>query len=72
MAQLTSLAGQVALITGASSGIGEAVAWKFAEAGAKLILLARRSERLTSLKDQLTQKFNVWLDTRGWLPGIKA
>lgn len=57
---MTSLAGQVALITGASSGIGEAIAWKFAEAGTKLVLIARRSERLSTLKSQLTEKFNVW------------
>ena len=56
---MASIAGQVALITGASSGIGEAIAWKFAEAGTKLILIARRSERLNGLKTQLTEKFNV-------------
>ncbi|KAK9840259.1 hypothetical protein WJX74_006337 [Apatococcus lobatus] len=60
---MTSLAGQVALITGASSGIGEAIAWKFAEAGTKLVLIARRSERLSSLKSQLTEKFNAQVET---------
>lgn len=33
-----SLAGKVAVVTGASQGIGEAVAWRFAEAGAQLVL----------------------------------
>jgi 3-hydroxy acid dehydrogenase / malonic semialdehyde reductase len=47
------------LITGASSGIGEACAYAFAEAGARLILTARRSPRLTTLKTQLEQQFNA-------------
>ena len=41
------------MITGASSGIGEASARRLAQAGAKLVLAARRSERLSSLAEQL-------------------
>jgi len=41
------------LITGASSGIGEACAWKFAENGCRLILNARSEDKLTALKEQL-------------------
>lgn len=47
---------RIVLITGASSGIGEACAMAFAKAGARLILTARRSQRLTTLQTQLEQQ----------------
>jgi len=46
------LTGQVALITGASSGIGLAIARTFLNEGANLVIVARRSERLQSLADE--------------------
>ena len=46
---MSILQGRVAVITGASSGIGEACAIGFAEKGARVVLAARRAERLEAL-----------------------
>lgn len=46
------------LITGATSGIGEATAWAFGAAGYDLLLTGRRSERLKELKNELTREFD--------------
>jgi len=54
---MVSVKDQIVLITGASSGIGEACARVFAQAGAKLILAARRQERLEQLADQLSKTY---------------
>ena len=50
---------KVVLITGATSGIGEACARKFAENGYDLILTGRKQERLDALRDELTRKNGV-------------
>lgn len=48
-----SLKGRVAVITGASSGLGMQMSYAFARSGADLVILARRIERLHELKPKL-------------------
>ncbi|HSD09137.1 SDR family NAD(P)-dependent oxidoreductase [Flavobacterium sp.] len=50
---------RIALITGATSGIGKATAIKFAENGYNLILCGRRSEKLDELKNKLSKNVKV-------------
>ena len=47
------LEGKVALITGASAGIGEACAYAFAAAGANVVVSARRAGRLVEIQEKL-------------------
>ncbi len=56
---MTSLANTIVFITGASSGIGRSCARAFAEAGADLILVARRKNRLKKIADDLRKQFNT-------------
>lgn len=56
---MENLEGKIVLITGASSGIGEACAKKFAEFKANLIITARRKERIEKLSKELLAKYKI-------------
>jgi NAD(P)-dependent dehydrogenase (short-subunit alcohol dehydrogenase family) len=56
------LDGKVAIVTGASSGLGARFAKVLDSAGAKVVLVARRLERLEALADELTDALPVKCD----------
>ena len=56
--------GKLCLVTGASSGIGRATAKTLWEEGARLVLAARRGERLAALAKELAGAETVALDVR--------
>lgn len=53
MTNLFDLTGKIAVVTGASSGIGADAAVAYAEAGADVALLARRADKLEEVKRQI-------------------
>ncbi len=55
-AEMFSLKGRVALVTGASSGLGVQFAKALADNGASIALVARRADRLKALKDEIEGK----------------
>jgi 3-hydroxy acid dehydrogenase / malonic semialdehyde reductase len=59
MPPLTDFTNRTVLITGASSGIGEACADSFAALGARLILAARRFDRLLRLEARLKERYGT-------------
>ena len=56
------LSGRVALITGASRGIGEACAEAMVEAGARVIAVARSEKDLASLASRLGGAIEIWVE----------
>src|SRR5688572_11043060 len=50
---------KVVFITGASSGIGEAISKEYAHKGYSLVLLARRVDRLKKLEEELSKTTSV-------------
>lgn len=56
---MNKLQGKVAIITGASSGIGRAAAYALASEGADLVLTARREERLKEVKENCEKQYGV-------------
>jgi gluconate 5-dehydrogenase len=56
IAALFSLDGSIALVTGASSGIGRTIAHALADAGAAVVLVARRESALDETRDDIVQR----------------
>lgn len=56
---MKQLKGKIVFVTGASSGFGKAITESFAKNGAKLIIAARRLDRLKKLSAELRKKFKT-------------
>ncbi len=61
--QLLSLKNKISLVTGAASGIGEAIALRFAEVGSDLYLVDINMNGLNKVKENIKRSFNVNVET---------
>ncbi|UCH83850.1 MAG: SDR family NAD(P)-dependent oxidoreductase [Candidatus Latescibacterota bacterium] len=66
---MNRLEGKWVLVTGASSGIGEGCAKRFAASGSNLVLVARREERLNELKRTLVDDHRI--DVRAYALDVR-
>ena len=60
---MTSLKHKTVLITGASAGIGKACAEAFAAEGSRLILCARRVDKLNAVSSEISVKYGIEVQT---------
>ena len=60
---------KVVIVTGASSGIGLASVYKFADLGAKVVLAARSIDKLENIVAEFNQKFSTHGSTAQWFNG---
>jgi NAD(P)-dependent dehydrogenase (short-subunit alcohol dehydrogenase family) len=55
--ELFDLSGKRALITGSTKGIGQAIAKRFAEHGAKVVISSRKEDMCINIRDEINNKF---------------
>ena len=67
---MDNLNGSIVFITGASSGIGEACAFAFAREGARLLLCARRVDRLEEMRPRLLEGERPLYMPSRWMSAI--
>ena len=61
--ELLKLTNKTVLITGAAMGIGKAIAWRYAEAGATLQLIDRDADALQQTATELREQFDAAVTT---------
>ena len=65
---MKQLEGKIAIVTGASSGIGRGIAEAFSKEGAKLVLAARNQQKLDAAAKELRSRGTVVLGVSDSLP----
>jgi dehydrogenase/reductase SDR family protein 12 len=71
-AELPDFAGQEWVVTGASSGIGRAIALRAAGAGARVHVVARSEARLASLTDEVPEYLRAWTADLSSMASVSA